>query len=255
MTSPRPRSTTPTQHPGAVKSDPRCQGARHGNASAYTKFGCRCPEARRDKKRQDYLRATGRPLTVPSIGTRRRIQALIAIGWSGRTIMAEMGWRGASLGAQFYQQDRVYAETARRAKEVYDRLSNTPGPSNKSRGRAKKSGFEPPLAWDDATIDDPNVKPWCYATGVSGTPSSVIDEVAVQRAVHGDRIDLCKAERREAVLRLWKRGDSYSEIAERLHTHSRMVHRDLQALGVIANHGQTVGTCEDARSMNESRAC
>lgn len=60
-----------------------------------------------------------------------------------------------------------------------------------------------------------------------------IDEVAVLRAVNGEKVWMTLDERREATRRLHERGRSYNEIAAALRTHQRMVHRDLTALGLV----------------------
>jgi len=52
-----------------------------------------------------------------------------------------------------------------------------------------------------------------------------VDEVAVERAMHGMQLRLTPEERLEAVARLTRRGVSAREIAERLHTTSRTVVR------------------------------
>src|SRR5690606_25764514 len=41
----------------------------------------------------------------------------------------------------------------------YERLSGTPGPSDKVRVWAEKLGWAPPLAWEGLNIDDPNAQP------------------------------------------------------------------------------------------------
>lgn len=56
-----------------------------------------------------------------------------------------------------------------------------------------------------------------------------IDEIAVERACHGDRVTLTRAERRAAVHRLTKRGLSGPQIAERLGMEVRLVTRDRRA--------------------------
>lgn len=52
-----------------------------------------------------------------------------------------------------------------------------------------------------------------------------VDEVAIERAMYGERLPLNLAERREAVRRLTTRGHSVRQIAERLHLTPRAVTR------------------------------
>ncbi len=62
-----------------------------------------------------------------------------------------------------------------------------------------------------------------------------IDEVAVERAVHGDRVALNTAERREAVRRLTVSGVSGPEIALRLGVCGRTVTR---ARAAVRRYGE-----------------
>lgn len=90
---------------------------------------------------------------VPAIGTRRRIRALLAIGWTH----AEQQARSGILTAVTVSQagEWVTRATADAVKALYDELAMTPGPSVRTRARAARLGYAPPLAWDDSTIDDP----------------------------------------------------------------------------------------------------
>lgn len=55
------------------------------------------------------------------------------------------------------------------------------------------------------------------AAALRGPEDGVFDEVAVERAMHGDPVPLAKGERVEVIRRLSARGSSDSAIAERLH--------------------------------------
>lgn len=57
-----------------------------------------------------------------------------------------------------------------------------------------------------------------------------IDEIAVERAMHGEPVRLTRAERLEVVARLTARGYSLNQIAERLHSSRRRVERARQRL-------------------------
>lgn len=61
--------------------------------------------------------------------------------------------------------------------------------------------------------------------------SSSIDQVLIDRALGGERVQLSITERREAVRQAQQRGLSYTETADRLHIGVRMVERDLRAVG------------------------
>lgn len=93
---------------------------------------------------------------INGAGTRRRLQALVAIGWTQRLIGQELGVVQSRVKALTHQ-DGVTARVAFEVRDVFDRLAMTVGPSNPTRVRAAAKGWLPPLAWDD--IDDPNEVP------------------------------------------------------------------------------------------------
>ena len=90
---------------------------------------------------------------VPRVGVVRRVQALMAMGWSHH----ELGQAGVPNTARLLTGtgNLVTIQRWREISELYDRLSMTPGPSPQTRGWAKTLGYAPPLAWDEDTIDDP----------------------------------------------------------------------------------------------------
>lgn len=96
---------------------------------------------------------------VHGIGTRRRLQALAAIGYSASHVGREFGISGSAV-ALTMKHEYVNASTAARVKELFDRWQLTPGPSDAVRRLAKRRGYLPPLAWDEDTIDDPNAQPY-----------------------------------------------------------------------------------------------
>jgi hypothetical protein len=74
-------------------------------------------------------------------------------------------------------------------------------------------------------------KDWERATAwARRTPEPIIDEVAVARACHGERIKLTRLERQAAVERLTLRGASLNEISRKLHMSGRSVQRAQKAL-------------------------
>lgn len=103
---------------------------------------------------------------VDATGTRRRLQALIAAGWTNLDLADAMGYHKAQFG-RYLLTDRhgctVTAGTARRAAEVFTRLQLLTPPdtaaSRRSRLRAARRGWPPPLAWDEDTIDNPCSQP------------------------------------------------------------------------------------------------
>lgn len=110
------------------------------------------------RKRQDRL---GQWIPrQPSIGTTRRLRALIALGYSqahlAQLLDTHQSWISKLVDNP---RQKVNAATAARVAELYDRMSMTPGPSDRARGSARRRRWAPPLAWDDDTIDDPTAAP------------------------------------------------------------------------------------------------
>lgn len=146
---------------------------------------------------------------VSGVGTRRRIRALMAIGWSHAAMRAKSGVLTAVALNQ--KGDLVTRAMYDRVRALYDDLSMTPGPSAKTRARAVAAGYPPPLSWDDDAIDDPAATP----TGVPTTAwdPAGYDESRVERRINGDRsIRLHKGESVEVVRRMLADGRTQNEI-------------------------------------------
>ncbi len=145
-----------------MPTNPDCPSTgRHGTEQAYNTAGCRCPDARRAASRSRTLRrtATYPGGVVDSTGTRRRIEALMSIGWRKTDIGGRLGVSDRTVG-QYRSQPRVLRRTAATVRGLYDALSETPGPSRMTAARSRTMGMVPPIGWDDDTIDDPAAQPW-----------------------------------------------------------------------------------------------
>lgn len=93
-------------------------------------------------------------------GTIRRLQALVAIGHIYPAIAARVGIHKDALGVIARgERPQVRTETAKAVAAAYRHMSRTPGTSVRSRLHAARLGWHGPLAWDDATIDDPDAQP------------------------------------------------------------------------------------------------
>ncbi|HEY5482811.1 MAG TPA: hypothetical protein VIK31_03230 [Propionibacteriaceae bacterium] len=104
---------------------------------------------------------------IDSTGTRRRLQALVTLGWS----VSELGRRLDKTPSNMHtmlQAAMILEATRRRVVALYDELWDTPriGATHHERvavSRAKNYAaahrWAPPLAWDDDTIDDPDATP------------------------------------------------------------------------------------------------
>ncbi|GAB4079154.1 helix-turn-helix domain containing protein [Modestobacter muralis] len=173
---------------------------------------------------------------VDATGTRRRLQALVAIGWSLELLATELVRRPSSLRRSLTSLS-VTARTAQDVATLYERLSNTPPPrdngvqratADAARAHAVAHGWLPPLVWDDI---DNDVPPPPAATELL---KDDVDEIAVERAMAGDGIqyaDLTAAEQAQVVHRLTDRGQSLRDIAGQLATTKRTVSRQRAAAG------------------------
>ena len=113
------------------------------------------------------VRKDRQPRTVDATGTHRRLDGLMAIGWSLPRLEREGGFADWSL-RDLKKKRRVYRKTAEAVTALYDRLSLTPPTCTTKEERlsvaravstARRNGYAPPMAWDDDTIDDPAGKP------------------------------------------------------------------------------------------------
>jgi transcriptional regulator with XRE-family HTH domain len=97
---------------------------------------------------------------APALGLTRRLQALVALGYTQDHVSAATGISQGLLSR--ITRGLANRSTARNWHALvayYDEVSMTPGPSSTARANARKRGWVPPLAWDDETIDDPNARP------------------------------------------------------------------------------------------------
>lgn len=168
---------------------------------------------------------------ISSRGVHRRIQALVAIGWSQSKLAERIGMNPTNMGAML-QRPQVMASTHRAVAAVYEELWNKPPAHSvwrekiayaRSLSYARKHGWLPPMAWDD--IDNDVTPPT-----VDDVPA--VDEVALELAIAGERVKLSPAELRAGVVRLHESRWSDSRIAERLGCAQRTVLRIRQELGL-----------------------
>lgn len=208
--------TTPTRTPKIYP---------HGDFRRYVskrpEMRCRCDECRaahRDRmaayRKQ---RAYGRwqPARVDATGTRRRLQALMAIGHLQTDIAVAIG-RSYDAVDRYLFAKQVHRDTAATVADLYRRWAWTPGPHRYRRTRSYNRGWVSPLGWDGVDIDDPHAQP--RQRFEPGTDDCV-DDIAVARAAGGDAGALARltaAEQAACAALLHQRRVPVAAIARRL---------------------------------------
>jgi hypothetical protein len=108
---------------------------------------------------------------VPAVGARRRIAALLALGWRHADITACAG--GVQSATVLHQAgDLVTRATHDSITRAYDQLAMTRGPSERTRRRAHAAGYPPPLAWDEDALDRPDTDPTSATAAVRDTSTA-----------------------------------------------------------------------------------
>lgn len=207
-------------------SCPRAQHT-HGTRAAYTADKCRCLPCCIANSR---LHATGQwteHLTADPCGARRRLQALVTVGWSLGAIATRTGRTKQSL-QQIIDGSRtkLYLHTAAAVRDIYNELWDQKPPQTtrwekaaitRARALADRNGWVGPFAWDDETIDDPTAAPW---TPPADASADDLDEVLVERVMTGraplNSWQRISPEHVEAVRRLLEQGLSDRLVGERV---------------------------------------
>ncbi|OQO89903.1 hypothetical protein B1813_18860 [Saccharomonospora piscinae] len=113
------------------------------------------------------LDVLGASVLVDGTGTRRRLQALIALGWSQARLAEQVGMLPTNFGRTL-RCERVRADTARTVRALYERMWDQAPPEStwheksaaqRARAYARRRGWGPPMAWDDDALDDPAATP------------------------------------------------------------------------------------------------
>lgn len=217
-------------------TEPYVCPADHGHAvnhTCYNSHKCRCTPCRAHAnaraRRRRQLRAYGRwqAVHVPAVGTQRRLQALVAIGWSQSKLAAHIGTSQANIwNFLFRGAPTVRRDTHERVARLYAELWNTApehggwrslNAYNRSRNYAAARGWLPPAAWDDIDTDP-------EPPAVDRDPDYV-DDAAVELAIAGHQVPLTAAERCAAVTILNRQHLNDHAIAALLHLDPRSVLR------------------------------
>lgn len=152
---------------------------RHGR-----KNGRRTPSVRITKSAQARILAISLDLAggakTPGIGSRRRLQALVANGWSMSKLAGKLGFLPSNFMSVIHDgPGALTVSTVKAVQVLYDQLWDAAPPRDTHRdkiaySRARRYAANPearsiryslepawagPLAWDDDTIDDPDAEP------------------------------------------------------------------------------------------------
>lgn len=162
--------------------------------------------------------------SIPNVGTRRRLQALMAAGWSQQVLAEKFGRSTASI-YEWMHNTSVFGETAARVEQVFDELCMVPGPSKRVANIAKRNGWAPPMAWDDNTIDSPEAKPYGLEPQA---PQPFLEKYAEMRGLGLSDIEVAR-----------RTGATYTAVARRLDRNQLPVSTELRALAKSAHRKGT----------------
>lgn len=151
-----------------------------------------------------------------AVGVRRRIRALVALGWSQSKLAERLGITRANFHLASDARG-VTVGTMRAVEALYDELSMTFPPqathrdkiaASRARRYATARGWQPPLALDDDLLDRPY-----DGEIVDEDDSPDVDDVAIQRRMGGDKsVRLNNAEKRELRHRWYAAGRSGADL-------------------------------------------
>jgi hypothetical protein len=198
-----------------VPEIPTCTARLHRTHNAKYKFNCVCPAAEKHASYYNELRRRGQlpPRMVDGTGTRRRVQGLVAIGYTAVQIADAAARSHVRVKLLLTEEHtrQVTAEVAEAIRYTAQALGTRPAPAgwvaDRARRHAETRGWWPLDFWDDID-NDPDPEP---------VPDGV-DEIAVMHALAGDMHwqQLGPLERRTVVAEMRQRGISISDIAVRL---------------------------------------
>jgi hypothetical protein len=151
---------------------------------------------------------------VDATGTVRRLRALVVAGWPMQDLGDRLPGHRESMRRLIRNgAERVTAEVARAARDLYDAL---PEPiedrwTPRRRALAASLGWAGAGAWDVDTIDDPAAVP-----NLGDPDADLVDEIAVHRVLNGEPLTLTAAERHHAIAVGLARGMSPNAISAAL---------------------------------------
>ncbi len=182
---------------------------KHGTRDAYRR-GCRCADAREARRLYMKRRREGRLQSnrVPVLGSRRRLQSLMAQGHSLTSLSKIPGLpsRATLMLIHRGEESWVYRPTHDAIAAAFERLSMIVGPSTRARNIARAAGHHPPFAWTGINIDNPRAAP-----DPGDAPSRGVDVADLARS--------------------WRDGVTIDELARITGRSSETIHKLLQMQG------------------------
>jgi hypothetical protein len=175
--------------------------------------------------------------TIPSTGSRRRLQALATLGWTFRALAARSAVSHRQLMHVMHRPTTSVA-VALTIRSLYNELWNRsphadevpPAIVKRTQTNATKEGWNGPLAWDDDTIDDSKARPRRGRKDDGG-----VDMAKVMRRLEGEKLPLSSWENTAAIeYGARTRGLSFDAIAELLAMEIDSVKRTWERIKVRA---------------------
>jgi AraC-like DNA-binding protein len=164
------------------------------------------------------------PAVVDSTGAKRRLQALIAIGWSMARLATHLHCHPSTI-SRLLRGTTITRSIDHAIRDLYIRLADQPAPTaatgerssvEAARRYADAHGWATPDRWTDI---DHDLRPR------SPRADTDIDQVAISRVLDEQPTQLNHGERRLAAQLLTAQGLSLRDIAARLAIHPRTVSR------------------------------
>jgi hypothetical protein len=185
------------------------------------------PPAANPRRNQSGDRSAGSgPSASPgpsAVGTRRRLRALAARSWSPQAIEKETGIPAQLIRRDLDGYDDLAPNLAGAVAAAYDRLWDRVPPTATRADReaaaaiadrAARSGWAPPLAWDDDQIDLPGARPeqgWRPRRRTSRRAADLVEDAEFVRE-HGGYRDASTA---QVAMRLGVRRDRLDQAYSR----------------------------------------
>jgi hypothetical protein len=181
----------------------------------------------------------------------RRLQSLVALGWSMAKLADRLGILGSNFTPIIHGRRQLTVATATAANALFDELSMTLPPNqthrdkiafSRARNYAAAAGWVPPLELEDLVVD----------VELDDDETPAIDEAAVWRSVNGDRdVQLTAADRQEVIRTLHRRGLTDTQIGQL--TGFKSVSIERKRLGLPVNRGDRIDWSEYGEKSRPQR--